>query len=341
MTNNRPPTSETEQQTNEEPLVSICIGVYNQEHYIRECLDSVFAQTYRHLEVIVADNASTDGTLAAVASYPVVRLLRRDVNSNMCSTTRNMACREATGEYIAFLDSDDVWHPDKIARQVDFLQRHPEMPLCHTYCYLIDENSATYGLRHEGKLASSGDYFDALLEHCWVTISSVMIRRSLYVELGPFLETMPYGRSGEDWEFFLRVARKYPFGFIDEPLTKYRKSQHGMTASDWQSQPHAARFLEELWRRQDLWADRVTSLQMKHHIAKLLYENAEHWRYAGYPDRSLYFAWRGLRYRPGWWKLYEAAAKAGVRRIGGRGANDEIPKSEKSPRSEDRMNRCS
>lgn len=310
MTDYGPPTTDHRPPTTDTPLVSVCIGVYNQERYIRECLDSVFAQTYRPLEVIVADNASTDGTREILSGYSDVRVLLREENSNMCSTTRNMACQAATGEFIAFLDSDDLWDAEKIGRQVAFLQHHSRIPICHTYCHLIDEHSVKYGIRHEGRLAPTGGYFDVLLEHCWVTISSVMIRRSFYSEIGPFLETMPYGRSGEDWEFFLRVARQYPFGLIDEPLTHYRKSQHGMTASDWQSQPHAAMFLDELWKRRDLWEDRVNAMWMKTHIAAMFLENAQHWRHAGHPDRALYFARRGLRYRPGWWKLYAEGGKA-------------------------------
>lgn len=282
----------------EQPLVSVCIGVYNREQYIRECLDSVMAQTYRNIEVIVADNASTDETLAIVRSYPSVRVIERKSNSGMCSTTRNLAAKAAQGEYIAFLDSDDAWRPTKLARQVEFMERHSNIALCHSYVHLMDEHSSVYGIRHEGRLPPTGNYFMPLLDHCWVTISSALIRRSLYEEVGPFTEALPYGRSGEDYEFFLKAARAHPFGLIDEPLVKYRKSRHGITAGVWQNTPRPLSFLRELLRRRDIWGGLVSSAELRQRVAAACRENAIYWRSERYPKRSLWAVGQALRVGP-------------------------------------------
>lgn len=282
----------------EQPLVSVCIGVYNREQYIRECLDSVMAQTYRNIEVVVADNASTDETLAIVRSYPSVRVIERKSNSGMCSTTRNLAAQAAQGDYIAFLDSDDAWHPTKLARQVEFMERHSDIALCHSYVRLMDEHSSVYGIRHEGRLPPTGNYFMPLLDHCWVTISSALIRRSLYEEVGPFTEALPYGRSGEDYEFFLKAARAHPFGLIDEPLVNYRKSRHSITASDWQSTPRPIAFMRELLRRQDIWTGFVTPSEMRQRVADACRENAIYWRSQRNPMRSLWAVGQALRVSP-------------------------------------------
>lgn len=280
------------------PLVSVCIGVYNREQYIRECLDSVFSQTYPRVEVVVADNASSDGTLDIVRSYPGVRVVQRQTNSGMCSTTRNMAVQAAKGELIAFLDSDDAWYPDKLHWQVAFLEEHQDIPLCHTYCHLMDEDSNVYGVRHEGRLPPTGNYFDALLNHCWITISSVLMRAELYREIGPFNETLPYGQSGEDYEYFLKVARTYDVGLVPEVLTKYRKSKHSITAGNWRATPVAVPFFRELLRREDIWGGRTSLACMRQRYESACCENSAYWRDQGFPGRALWAAGKALQVNP-------------------------------------------
>jgi glycosyltransferase involved in cell wall biosynthesis len=107
------------------PLVSVCIGAYNRKDYIRECVDSALGQTWTNREVIVVDDASTDGTREILESYGRdIRLILRDKNSGICPVTRNQAAQAARGGYVAFLDSDDKWYPQKLAKQVEF----PDVP---------------------------------------------------------------------------------------------------------------------------------------------------------------------------------------------------------------------
>jgi glycosyltransferase involved in cell wall biosynthesis len=299
----------------EQPLVSVCIGVYNREQYIRECIDSVLAQTYRNIEIIVADNASTDATKMILQSYPTVRLIELAANSGMCSTTRNAATREAAGKYIAFLDSDDSWYPDKISEQVRFMEQHEHIPLCHTYCRLIDENSVASDIRHEGCLPRTGDCFLDLLDHCWITISSVIIRRELYFEMGPFNETLPYGQSGEDYEFFLKVAREHPVGLIDKVLVNYRKSDASITAGNWRATPHALPFYRELLRRRDIWHGAVPEKQLRDVIGQHAVENSIYWRDRAFYSRSLWSTWNGLQVAPLQGRLWWEGAKTVVKAV--------------------------
>lgn len=280
------------------PLVSICIGTFNRSKYIRECLDSVYAQTYPNLEVIVADNASTDDTLDIVRTYRNVKIVPRDSNSGMCSTTRNLAVRAATGDLVAFLDSDDAWYPDKLEKQVAFMERHPRFPLSHTYCHLMDDQSVVYGVRHEKRLPPSGNYFEALLNHCWITISSTVIRRELYTECGPFTETLPYGQSGEDYEFFLKAAHRHDFGLVPDVLVKYRKSQDAITYGNWKGKPRPVPFLRELLRRRDIWGDRVTPARMNQLFAEACCENSSYWRDQQFPTRALWATGQAMAVTP-------------------------------------------
>ena len=282
------------------PLVSVCIGVYNREDYIREALDSVFAQTYPNIEVIVVDDASTDRSLEIIRKEygSRIQLICRDRNSGMCPVTRNQAIRAGRGELIALLDSDDAWYPGKIAAQVAFMESNPAVPLCHTSVHVMDETSRVYGTRHEGRIPPTGDYFEALLEHCWITISSVMMRRSLYDETGAFNETLPYGKLGEDYEYFLRVASRHPIGFLPEPLGRYRKSRAGITHGNWRALPKSVPLYEALIDRPDVWGSRVTKERMVRRTVDAALENAGHWSHHGFPGRAAWSAWQAAKHAP-------------------------------------------
>src|SRR5215813_10088973 len=114
------------------PLISCIVPVFNGERYLRETLDSILRQTYQPLEVIVADDGSTDGTAALVASYgPQITYLRQPHAGP--AAARNSGLSRAWGEFIAFLDADDLWHPEKLARQMARFRARPDLDLCVTH----------------------------------------------------------------------------------------------------------------------------------------------------------------------------------------------------------------
>ncbi len=304
-----------------DPTVSVCIGTFNREKTIRECLDSVLAQTSRDFEVVVVDNASTDRTAEIVSSYgDPVRLIRRSINSGMCSTTRNQAVRNARGEYIAFLDSDDSWYPDKLEKQLRFMRSHPELPLCHGYCRIMDAESREGEIRHEGAVPATGRCFEHLLDHCWITISTVLMKRSLYEECGPFREDLPYGRMGEDYEFFLKVARKHAIGFLPEVLARYRKAGEGISGGDWRGTPESFPFLLCLPRRSDLWEGVVSRSQIDAALLRSALASSQFWRERGWSRRAAYFPARLLMEQPfcreAWRELMKSVGRMLVPRRG-------------------------
>jgi glycosyltransferase involved in cell wall biosynthesis len=299
------------------PLVSVCIGTYNRARYVQETLDSVFAQTYRPLEVVVVDDASTDGTPELVERLygDRVRLIRRATNSGMCPITRNQAAQAATGRYLAFLDSDDGWYPTKIEKQVALLEAHPVYPLCHTYAHLIDEESQVFGTRHEGRMPPTGDCFAALLRHCWITISSILVRRELFDEIGWFTEDPRYGIWGEDHEFFLRVARRHPVALVEEPLARYRRARQNISAGNWRQTPESVPFHEMVLNRPDLWEGRASRRAVVEAFGDVCLENARHWRARGRPERAAWFALRALRHDPARAAVWGDLARSSVRMI--------------------------
>ncbi|MEW6673640.1 MAG: glycosyltransferase [Thermodesulfobacteriota bacterium] len=193
-------------------LVSIVIPTYNRGWMLKEAVDSVINQDYSDFEVIVVDDGSTDDTLEILRSYGDRLTLIRQQNRGV-SAARNAGIAAATGIYIAFLDSDDLWLPQKLSRQIQFFTLHPDALICQTEeIWMRNGRRVNPRLRHK-KL--SGMIFEPSLHLCLVSPSAVMIRQSLFKEVGLFDESLP---ACEDYDLWLRVSCRYPVYLIDTPL---------------------------------------------------------------------------------------------------------------------------
>lgn len=298
------------------PLVSVCIGAYNRKDYIRECVDSALGQTWSRKEIIVVDDASTDGTREILQAYgDSIRLILRDTNSGICPVTRNQAARAARGDYVAFLDSDDVWHPDKLRQQVAFMEAHPDIPLCHTLCNVIDAQSRVVGVRHGAEVVpATGRIFERLLDHCWVTISTVMVRKTLFDDVGWFNPAPPYGYLGEDYEFFLRTARKHSIGLVPSVLAGFRKAGQGITAKNWKANPEAVPLFQALLGRDDIWRGVVPRGRMVRALTDKCNENAYYCRGQRQWGRAAWFAWQAIRVSPVDLRAWKHLAAVSLRR---------------------------
>jgi glycosyltransferase involved in cell wall biosynthesis len=209
-------------------LVSVVIPVYNGERYVRECMDNVFRQTHRPLEVIVVDDGSTDGTGEILNRYPLPIRVVRTEHRNLPSA-RNRGIESASGEFIAFLDVDDLWLAEKIEKQVVVFQRRPEIGLA---CTDVEKFPASGRRRSKerlqlGRKLNRSEAFPLLIRRNFITPSSVMIRRSVSASFGAFDESL---NSCEDWEYWLRLAaRGVRMAFLDEPLVLYRAHEANMS----------------------------------------------------------------------------------------------------------------
>ena len=202
------------------PEVSIIIPTYNRADLIRESLDSIFAQSYRNYEIIVVDDGSTDDTgsvLQPLVEQGVIRYIYQQNRGE--SAARNRGIVEASGRYIAFLDSDDLFEPDKLDIQVRYLQDHPEVGLVHSGFIKFDNDGNDLGYR-DPSWFSSMIYPQMLLY--WTTlmaVDTVLVPKIVFDSVGLFDEFM---RIGPDLDMWRRIARKYPFGFIDKSLARVR-----------------------------------------------------------------------------------------------------------------------
>lgn len=231
------------------PKVTVIIPCYNRESYVGKTIESALNQSYPNIEVIAVDDCSTDSTYEVLKSFGGrIRVMRQTENRGQ-SAAINMALRLSDGEFVAILDSDDIWDQEKIAFQVDYIAKHPEVGLIYVNGYSMDEDGTIqYKLYRPGHKEENRP--ELLLLDCYIFLPSCsLVRRSAFDTAGIFDETM---RSAQDHDMALRLAEVTRFAYVDRPLWYYRK--HGDTQSSrysarrWQT---GFRILEKACERRD------------------------------------------------------------------------------------------
>jgi len=198
--------------------VSVIIPVFNGERYIRQAIRSVLAQTFEDIELLVVDDGSTDGTAEAVRSCRDRIHYTRQPNGG-ASKARNEGIRRSRGRYIAFLDADDLWRPEKLALQVEYLERHAAVGLVHCDVEGIDEEGRPF-IRWQNSDREEGYYWLFMQGHA-VLISSAMFRRALLERSGLFDEE--FKKAGlEDIDFWSRMGVVTGFSCMATPLVQHR-----------------------------------------------------------------------------------------------------------------------
>jgi glycosyltransferase involved in cell wall biosynthesis len=195
--------------------VSVVIPAYNAERFVSESINSALAQTHSDVEVIVVDDSSTDGTARVLERYGSEIRVHRQPNAG-AATARNAGASLATGEWLAFLDADDLWERTKLERQL-------ADSAAAAWAYSNRTNFGSRGdvpvLQSDVTAMHDGDVFIQLLSENFITSSSVLIRRELFRQLGGFNTQL---RNAEDWDLWLRVAERHPIAYCAEPLVRYR-----------------------------------------------------------------------------------------------------------------------
>ena len=194
--------------------ISVVIPTFNRRDLLRRALLSVYAQTLAPAEVIVIDDGSTDGTDVMLSNeFPQVSYYRQE--NRGVSSARNLGIHHATGDWLAFLDSDDEWLPEKLLRQADALTANPGSRVCHT-----EELWIRNGVRVNPaqKYAKTGGWiFTHCLPLCAMSPSTVLIHRSVFAHIGLFDTCLP---ACEDYDLWLRITANYPVLLIAEPQIK-------------------------------------------------------------------------------------------------------------------------
>jgi glycosyltransferase involved in cell wall biosynthesis len=194
--------------------ISVIIPTYNRAHLLSRALNSVLVQTLPAQEIIVVDDGSTDNTADLMTSEFSQCCYLQQSNLGV-SAARNRGIEAATGEWLAFLDSDDEWLPGKLEAQHNLLQQHPDIKICHTEEIWIRNGKRVNQMKKHAK--SGGHIFQNCLPLCVISPSSVIIHRSLFKEVGTFDENLP---ACEDYDLWLRICATHPVAFVTQPQIK-------------------------------------------------------------------------------------------------------------------------
>lgn len=234
------------------PLVSVIIPTRNRADLLGEAIESVLAVDRRdfEVEIIVVDNGSTDRTRDVARQYPVVFLSTKHLGA---SAARNTGMAAARGEFIAFLDDDDLWLPGNGEVQLALLQEHTEYAAAYAQALVTSSDGTPYGNPLPDGLLSSGWIFEDLLTH-WPQIGTVVVRASIVREIGGFDTALS---SEEEWDWLLRIASRHPIGRIAQPVILFRQCEYDDHSLTWCRLPNTVRVFRKHTR--DLsWARRLS-----------------------------------------------------------------------------------
>jgi glycosyltransferase involved in cell wall biosynthesis len=230
------------------PLVTVIATCLNHERFVLECLESIRAQTYPNVQLIIADDCSSDESVSLIRDWMArtgteCTLVLHDENQGICRT-KNETLSHARGAYVSSVSTDDVWLPEKLAVQVEQFERLPaSVAVLYGDAYLMDvhgdplpkmffESSRDTRSFDE---PPEGDIYAKLLEVCFVPTMTTMIRRECYEAIGPYDESLAY----EDWDMWLRIARRFEFAFSSYVSARYRihpsSLSHTIGSRAWES----------------------------------------------------------------------------------------------------------
>ena len=207
--------------------VSVVIPVFNAATWVNETIDSILVQTFPVLEILIVDDGSTDGTAGIVQTYdsPVVYISQEHCG---VSAARNRAIATAKGDYIAFIDGDDYWHPQKIEAQIKLLnEKELAWASCETQPF--DSNTKTFMNRLAAPM-QDGDVLKPLFMTNFIGSATPIVRRRVFDQIGLFNESHE-ARIGEDWDMWLRIASVYPLGVVYKRLAFQRLHSFSIMSS--------------------------------------------------------------------------------------------------------------
>lgn len=269
--------------------ISVVVPTFNRTHTLPRALGSILCQSLPATEIIVVDDGSQDDTADLIRHrYPQVRYLWQP--NGGVSSARNRGIGASGGDWIAFLDSDDTWLPDKLMAQCAALREHPDTRLCHTEEVWVRRGRRVNQMDKHAK--SGGHIFRKCLPRCIISPSASLLHRSLFDELGTFDEDLP---AGEDYDLWLRICATEPVAFVPEPqICKYGGHADQLSRKHWGMDRFRALALEKIISSGRLDAgDRTAACTMLILKAGVLAAGA---RKRGHIERATYYESKQAEY---------------------------------------------
>ncbi|MEB3178367.1 MAG: glycosyltransferase [Nostocaceae cyanobacterium] len=208
------------------PTISVIVPAYNGERTILQTIESIRKQTFSDWEIIVIDDGSKDRTVELVNTVKDERLKIFSYENGGLPVARNRGISHAQGEYIAFIDADDLWTPDKLADQLEALQKNPQAGLAYSWTSVIDDKAES--IYESNKVYYEGDVYADLLTYNFIASgSNALVRRQAIEDAGEFEPTLG---SAEDWDYWLRIASSWHFAVVPKAQILYRQSTGAMSS---------------------------------------------------------------------------------------------------------------
>ncbi len=213
-------------------LVSIIIPCYNGEKFLQETLESIASQTYSTIEIIAIDDGSTDNTNIILRKFSGIKLLTHPGYKNLGQAASiNLGIKNSLGELIAFCDADDIWHPEKLAKQVEVLRMQEDIGLVYTNGVAVNKDGDTLYSLLPPDFQERNLPEDMLLT-CYITMSSVLVRKALLYQVGLFNKNL----QAQDHDMWLKLIEITKFHYLPEKLMSYRRhaSQNSYRRRQWE-----------------------------------------------------------------------------------------------------------
>jgi glycosyltransferase involved in cell wall biosynthesis len=275
-----------------EITVSVIIPSYNSGHFVTEAIDSILSQTFKEFEILVIDDGSTDNTKEVLEAYgDKIRYLPK--KNGGVSSARNFGIENAKGKYIAFLDADDVWMPEKLEKQVDLMEANREIGLCYAATQKVDAE-----LNYLSSIPANTykDYTESLLLNLNIvagSCSSAMARREILEQTDGFDSKFT---TYADWEFWLRLSLLTKFAPVTEELVKYRVVKGSMSSKPEISKKDALGVLEKFFNLPNL-PEKYKLLKDQVFSNQLMVVSGE-FLHSGKVRESLNCIWQGIKLYP-------------------------------------------
>jgi glycosyltransferase involved in cell wall biosynthesis len=275
-------------------VISVIIPIYNGENTIKKTIESVLNQTFTDFELIVIDDGSQDSTLAVLEDIKDFRLKVFSFPNAGVSESRNRGLAKASGEFISFLDADDLWTPDKLEAQLKALQENPQAAVAYSWSDWIDESGQF--LRSGGHITVNGNAYTQLLLRDFIESgSNPLIRRQALDGVGGFDQSVT---PAEDWDMWLRLAAHYEFVTVPSPQILYRVYPSSASFNVWKMEAGSLKVIERNF------AQAPESIQhLKREILGSRYEYLTFKAVEGNLERNkgltaARFLWQAVRYKP-------------------------------------------
>lgn len=234
------------------PKVSVNLCCYNSEKYLEKTLESIFNQTFTDWELVIVNDGSSDSTEEIIKrhTHDGKRIIYYSQSNAGLGNARNKAIELSSGEFIALIDHDDLWMPEKLEAQLKLFKENPNLGLVYCDGDLIDACGIPK-VRHSIEYPPAQGYiFDRLVVCSFIPPVSVMISRKVFDDVGSF----PSFYTAEEYDLFLKIAYQYPVGYVEKPLFKYRMHEENLTRIG-----NREHFFREHIEIRKYWINRITS----------------------------------------------------------------------------------